>query len=153
MNYDLGYLLTPLLPEDQAVELVETQLKGAITARGGTIRNDGRPKMIALAYPIKKTIEHKTTTFRDAYFGHFYFDLTTEKIGEVEEILKHLPEMVRYLLLARGEAPAPEVRPAPRPMTTPVKSSMPAPIMPVAPSKKSMTREAMDKEIEGLLTT
>lgn len=134
-SYELGYLLTPLLPEDKVPEAVE-QIKSLITGALGEVKQANSPRLINLAYPIKRVIEHKGTTFRDAYFGTVHFAAPGEGAQILVASLKKSATIIRHLLITAREEPLrPTIKRVPRMKVSPV----------------SMTAAAIDKEIENLI--
>ncbi len=146
--YELGYLLTPLLAGDKVAETVESGLKALILTAGGEIKRENQPRLITLAYPIKQVIEHKGSTFREAYFGSLYFEAPAEAISMIQAGLKKSPQLIRQLLIIVHQ---PLIRPEfKRPSRAKLTPAPAAP--PVRFEKPAMTAEALDREIEDLLT-
>lgn len=146
-TYELGYLLSPLVPAEQLTETATREVKQVLERAGAKIKTEIAPRSRTLAYPIKKTVEHKSSIFREAYFGAVRFTAPPEALTAVETGLKKSPLLVRFLIVTlppRALAPAVPRRGA-RTEKTP-----PPPGGPGLSPK--MTMEAIDKEIEQLLT-
>ncbi len=153
--YELGYLFTPLVPAEEVGNAVTKAIKSAILAAGGSVASELEPKMSRLSYTISKSVEHRRTSFNEAYFGAIRLNLTPEAVALVEEKLKLEPMIIRFSFLSLPKDATKIVIPkralAPRKRsTTPTDSTDKTPEAEVAPVV--MTEEAIDKEIEGLLT-
>ena len=97
--YELGYLLSPLLSDEDKESLVAT-LKELFTKRGGEILSDGAPEFIDLAYRIPRIIDNKRAWFDQAYFGWVKFELDPAKVEALKEILDRQATLIRYLFLS-----------------------------------------------------
>lgn len=96
--YELGYLVTPLLPEAGLEEEVAALKKG-IEAAGGTIVSEEYPKMRYLAYTITKKIANKNVNFSESYFGWMRFAGAPTVVAAVQEMIKKDDHLVRTLIL------------------------------------------------------
>ncbi|MEK7585533.1 MAG: 30S ribosomal protein S6 [Patescibacteria group bacterium] len=149
--YELGYLLSPLIPSESLTDKVNQDLKALVNGFGGEIIGDNPlPAMITLAYPIKKVVDHKGLTCREAYFGAFRFRLNSSALPELIAKLKELNDLIRYLLLEVPKATLVDEenlrnrkRVVPPTPTTEGEG----------PAKPVMSADEMDKEIDQLLTT
>ena len=95
--YEVSYLLIPSLHEENADKFAE-ELRGVLTKAGATIPFEEKPKMISLAYPMARSVEHKRSVYTSAYFGWFAF----EKAGGVSEIntwLEKNSSVIRFLII------------------------------------------------------
>lgn len=153
--YEIGYLLTPIIPQDALAENVVQTLKAPIDKLGGVITSEMDPSMIRLAYTIKKDIGNKKERFNDAYFGALRFKLLPEKVLALKEALDKSEKVIRHLTIAmpKGEetivAPKPsfqrrEVQTEPFEIERREKEEGPVEV-------PEMTEEDMDKEIDNLL--
>lgn len=156
-DYEIGYLLTPLVPADNLAAVVSESIKQAVTAAQGVITSELEPRQTPLAHEVAKTINHKRSVFREAYFGALRFKLEPGKLPEFNQALKNQSEILRFLIITLPKDAA-NIIPLKR-----------APLAPLsrrrAPSavktekevegeeapKVEMTKEAIDKEIDGLL--
>ena len=153
-TYELAYLLSPLVAADAVAEAVNTEIKHWLKKAGAEVKSEVAPYSRELAYKIKKVVEHKGSTFREAYFGAIYFTCEPGQMPMIEEGLKKSALIIRHLIMilpnraflppakprvARAEAGAPE-------------TPSPASASPVATSNK-MTEAAIDQEIDQLLVT
>lgn len=150
--YELGYLFSPLVPAEEVIAATSKAIKDNIESLGGQVVDGIEPKMSRLSYTISKSVEHRRTSFSEAYFGVIRFNLSPEATLNLEEKLKLEPMIVRFSLLSlpkdANKIVIPKRSATPRAKTTPrAKVSETETVAPVV-----MTDEAIDKEIEGLLT-
>lgn len=136
--YEIGYLLTPLIPEEKLDEEVFV-LRKLIEDKKGLIINEARPKMRKLAYIIKN--------FESAYFGWIKFTADPETIKEIESSLKNPPiggdKLVRFLIVKVIKEAA-----VLRPARKIIKKKKPA-----EPKEKiEIKPEEIDKKLEELLS-
>lgn len=88
-EYEVGYLLSPLIPEDKLDEEISL-LRKEIEDKKGLIVTEFRARMQRLAYPIKKV--------NTAYFGWIKFVLAPEDLVDVEAKFKKNNNILRYLI-------------------------------------------------------
>src|SRR3989344_416521 len=152
-RYELGFLLSPLLPETAVGELVASRIKTLITELGGTVGGETTPRLFGLAYPIRRVVEHKASVFKEAYFGWLALTLPPEALVVLRDNLKKIPELIRSLVLL---VPPPSAAPADKPSVGREKRERfrsPAPSAPavtLALSPEALNQE-IDKEIEQLI--
>lgn len=147
-KYELGYLLTPLVPaEDTSSKLTEAVIL-PLEKLGSIIVSQQAPKMIDLAYTIYKTIEHKRDKYNKAYFGSIVFSTKPENLDKIKDMLDKSGLFLRYLLInapvvskAKPRSSIKSVRPVKKDLSNKDKE-VPAVVK----------KEEIDKEIEGLLT-
>lgn len=82
--YEIGYLLSPLIPEEKLDEEISI-LRKIIEDKQGFIMSEARPKMQKLAYPIKK--------LETAYFGWIKFTAAPSSLPEIKS-----PQFIRFLI-------------------------------------------------------
>ncbi|HPB60269.1 MAG TPA: 30S ribosomal protein S6 [Candidatus Paceibacterota bacterium] len=153
--YEIGYLLTPIIPQDALAENVVQTLKAPIDKLGGVITSEMDPSMIRLAYTIKKDIGNKKERFNDAYFGALRFKLLPEKAAVLKDVLDKSDKIIRCLTIAMPEGEETIVLPK-RTFQRREVQTEPFEIerreKEVEPEEvKEMTKEDIDKEIENLL--
>lgn len=133
--YEIGYLLSPLIPEEKLDEEVSV-LRKLIEDRQGLIINEGRPKMRKLAYPINKT--------ESAYFGWVKFTASPEILKEIENPLKKNNKIIRFLIIKAVKETTVSM-----PARKIVKKKKPA-----GPKEKiEIKPEEIDKKLEELLSS
>lgn len=98
-TYELGLLLTPLLTEEGVTGLLGGALKAMFERHQLAITETSAPKMIPLAYTIRKRIDNKNQIFREAHFVSLRFSALPENIPAFREELRKASEVVRFLLI------------------------------------------------------
>jgi ribosomal protein S6 len=97
--YELGYSLLPILAEENLGEEV-SKIKNIIEKNGGLfIGEEGMPKTVRLSYEMSKVIDNKKNVFNTAYFGWVKFEAETSSIKNIEEELKSLKNVLRFILI------------------------------------------------------
>lgn len=139
--YEIGYLLSPLIPEEKLDEEISV-LRKLIEDRQGFIMNEGRARIQSLAYPVKG--------FDSAYFGWIKFAASPEVLPEIKISFDNPPtgedKIIRFLIIKTVKGAA-----APRLMKKQVVRKK---ISPERPKEKSGIKpEEIDKKIEELLAS
>lgn len=96
--YELGYLLSPLLSDEDKEGLVAS-LKELFTKRGGEVLSEGAPEFIDLAYRIPRIIDNKRAWFDQAYFGWIKIAFAPGQVAEMKEDLDKIVPVLRYLFI------------------------------------------------------
>ncbi len=89
-NYELAYLLSPALPEEDVLG-VAGKISALIEEQKGAIRRVEPPKKRRLAYPVKKE--------RNAYFGWTTFASVPAAVAGLDKKTKEMPEVLRHLIV------------------------------------------------------
>ncbi|MBU4223955.1 30S ribosomal protein S6 [Patescibacteria group bacterium] len=89
-TYEIGYLLTPLIPEDKLDDNV-SNLRKFIEDKHGLILMEGRPKAQKLAYSIK--------SFDSAHFGWVKFMANSEIINDISASFEKNDNVLRFLVI------------------------------------------------------
>lgn len=89
--YEIGYLLTPLIPVDKLADEVNL-VRSAIEKEKGLITDEETPKNRQLAYEIKK--------FNMAYFGWIKFMARPDAIEGLKKNLEENGNILRFLILS-----------------------------------------------------
>lgn len=135
--YEIGYLLSPLVPEEKLDEEISA-LRKLIEDKQGFIMNEGRLKSQKLAYPINK--------FETAYFGWMKFIINPEDVSKVKSSFKNPPiggdKIIRFLITQIMAEKA-------RPIIT--KKIIKKKKVAVPKPKTEIKPEEIDKKIEELL--
>ncbi len=151
-TYEIGYLLSPLIPAEGLDEATNKYLKQVISAVNAEVVGDWPARKLSLSYPIRKLIENKRVTFRDSYFGALRFRGQPAAAVKLATTFRQTPELIRFLLLEISQAAlAQEKHLQNRQKRTDEASTSEAVANP--PDKPVMSTDEMDKEIEQLLTT
>ena len=96
--YELGYLLVPTIPTDD-VSVVYGNLKELVTSSHGEIIADETPRMIQLAYTMRKVISNISNKFNTAYFGWTKFAMDGNEVVELKKKLDLDSNIIRFLIL------------------------------------------------------
>ncbi len=116
--YEIGYLLSPLIPEEKLDEEISV-LRKAIEDKQGFILSESRGKIHRLAYTIKA--HGSSGKFDSAYFGWMKFTIEPEQLLETKNTLDKNNQLIRFLIVkAVKEQPARQMgikRPAKKKMT------------------------------------
>lgn len=150
--YELSFLYSPLVAPEVVGERLTETAKTVIEGAKGLITEMAEPRLTSLAYPVGKSVEHKRTTFSEAYFGAVRFEAEPAQLVMIEERLKTNPDFVRWMIFAvkRGAEKLAEFKKA----TSPRRRAASKEVVDPAPAetpKEAMSAEAIDKEIDGLL--
>jgi small subunit ribosomal protein S6 len=91
-DYELGIVLAPETPDEQARAIVE-RITGMVTGQGGTVVRINAWGRRRLAYPI----EHH----RDGLYYFFDLQLPPASVVEIERLIGVNEDIIRHLLKAR----------------------------------------------------
>lgn len=122
--YEIGYLLSPLIPEERLDEEISV-LRKIIEDKKGFILSEARPKIQKLAYPINK--------LESAYFGWIKFTADPSSLPEIKS-----PQIIRFLITEIIETP-------------PVKKIIKKKKTIISGIKEGVKFEEIDKKLEELL--
>jgi len=126
--YEIGYLLSPLVPEEKLDEEIGS-LRKLIEDKKGFILNEGRPKIQKLAYPIKK--------LETAYFGWIKFTADPSSLPEINPPAGG-PQIIRFLITEIIKSP-------------PAKKIIKKKKTMISGIKEGVKFEEIDKKLEELL--
>lgn len=96
--YELGFHLIPLITEDEVASHVST-LKSILDKAGAVMIAEEAPTLIELAYEISKKIKGTKEHFNTGYFGWIKFETTAEKIAEIDEQVRLIEEVLRFIIV------------------------------------------------------
>jgi ribosomal protein S6 len=140
--YELGYLITPLLPEENLDnEIVE--IRKIIEDNKGLLMNEERAKLRRLAYTIKKPGIGK---YDDGYFGWIKFVTGTENLLEMKSALDKNKNLLRFIII-KIDAETTNHSNASKKITKPKTTKIDV------EAKKEIKPEEVDKKLEELLGT
>ena len=100
--YEIGYLLSPTLPESDAADL-ETTFHSAITNEDGEIVASESPEMRELSYEIEVKNEGSKQQFSRGQFGWVQFSLPASSTEAVEDTFVNNSDVLRHLLISVDE--------------------------------------------------
>ena len=147
--YELGFLLAPQIPEDEI---------GAVVERLRTLLGDAEliaeqfPAKINLAYQIEISHTGKREKFNSAYFGWVKYATRRDAIPAIEQGVRAMKEVLRYLLVETVRENTME-QPR-RAVFTSDRLEGQVIEKPLAPVEKSaeVSEEELDKSLEGLIS-
>lgn len=162
-EYELAYLLTPLLAAESLAGTVEDVFRRPLLDVQAEISEGAEPRLIDLAYPLRKRIEHQSAVFKQAFFGWLRFRLAPENVVALERQWFGRSSILRFLLVVAPPALLAGRRPAPVNQSPAAArrgerraervrgegATLPAPALEAA---GAMDRAAIDREIDHLLT-
>ncbi|MDE2730374.1 MAG: 30S ribosomal protein S6 [Bacteroidota bacterium] len=90
--YELTYILTPILNDDQNAEVLDRVTRIIERRAGGTIIEIDNWGLRRMAYPVAKK--------RNGYYVNMYFKGPSQVVDMVEQELRINDNVLRYLTLA-----------------------------------------------------
>lgn len=138
--YELGYLLSPAIPQDKVLDTV-AEIRNVIENAAGVILSEEQPRMRQLAYKMAKTIANRKQHFNEAYLGYIRFNGTPIRAKEIEEKLRKNDLVIRFLLI-RAEAVE---------HLAPGRTLKPRGAKPIDGPKQEISHEEIDRELENLI--
>jgi len=96
--YEIGYLLVPELSEGD-VSAETGNLKDTISSLGGLMFADGYPKLIELAYPMRKAVANVWHTYTKGHFGWVKFEMAASETAALKEKLDQNKKVIRFLFI------------------------------------------------------
>jgi small subunit ribosomal protein S6 len=102
-DYELLYIISSLRNSEEEISAAINRVSQAITSLGGevTATNHASPwGRRKFAYPIREYAEGEASrrSFTEGYYVLIHFSLATDKIAELERVLKLTDAVLRYLL-------------------------------------------------------
>ena len=97
--YEISFIFDNKLDEGAALEK-SNALKQSIATLGGSFISEEAPYMRELSYEMIRVVNNVNIRFNVGYFGWIKFELTPEKIKELEAPIKLDEQVVRYLVVA-----------------------------------------------------
>ncbi len=148
-QYELAYLLSPSVPEDEALGHTH-KLNNLIEEVKGLIQHAEQPSRYRLAYPIKKE--------RNAYFGWTAFRCEPAQIASLEKRLQTIPELLRFMVIQQDEHKQKprQIKPFGAAVARPAPARIPQQTPVIIPRETEKTEdkldlEALDKKLEEIL--
>ncbi|MDZ7726447.1 MAG: 30S ribosomal protein S6 [Candidatus Campbellbacteria bacterium] len=96
--YEIGFHLIPLVSEDEVASHV-SKIKSILDDASAEIVSEEFPKLIELAYPISKKVKGGREDFDTAYFGWIKFESATDKIGQIDQEVRNIDEVLRHIVV------------------------------------------------------
>lgn len=96
--YELGYLILPSVAEENLSEVV-TRLKNIVKKAGGTELAGEDPFKMDLAYEMSKVVSARKYVVTEAYLGWTKFELEPSELALLNDEIKKVDEVLRFLLI------------------------------------------------------
>ena len=139
-NYEIAYLLSPSIPEEEVLAHAQ-KVSALIEDQKGIIKHVQEPKKQRLSYAINKE--------RNAYFGWTTFRSLPDGIAGMEKRLKAETITLRYLIVEEEtRLKAPVFR---TPTAKPGMQKSPAIPREAEKTEEKLDLEALDKKLEEIL--
>ena len=145
--YEIGYHLVPTLAEEAVageVAKIRSMLGDA------EIIKDETPHKMTLSYVIERPGAGRREKYGEAYFGFIKFAIEKEFINEIEQKLRAMREVLRYLLV---ETVREDIGPVRRAVFTSDRLEGETLKKPVAEAEKvaDVSEEELDKSIDAIV--
>lgn len=141
--YEIGYLLSPLIPEDRVNEEISV-LRSLIEKNHGLITGEETAKMRRMAYTLKKP---NVGSFDSAYFGWIKFMAGAEDFLEAKKEFEKNANIIRFISLESMQEKAVKKSTADK-----IAKKRRAAIKPVDTGpKEEIKTEEVDKKLEELI--
>lgn len=144
--YEIGYHILPTVGEDELPKEV-SKIQNLVSSKGGTVIAEEFPELRALAYEIAKRVETKYNRYMKAYFGWLKFEISKDKVAEIEQALKDNASVLRYIVIktVRENTMSPIIKM----QAAPKKEEVAAPVEEIA--KPEVSEAEIDKSIDELV--
>lgn len=96
--YEIGYLIVPTVPEAELPREV-TALKDVLGKEQAVLISEEFPKLRQLAYPMQKRDGEGYRRYINGYFGWLKFETSPGGAFRIEQDIRGLPSLLRYLLI------------------------------------------------------
>lgn len=144
--YEVGYLLVPSIVESDVPREV-TALHDILDKEGVSLISEEFPKFRPLAYEMRKHVGGAWENYGNAYFGWVKFEGSGEQAKRIDDELRRVSSLLRYLIVKTiREHTLVGARP-PRQDGPRVKREAPAD----APQSAPVSEVELDKSIEKLI--
>ena len=97
--YEIGFWLSPLLTPEQATLAVEETFKTPLKQTGGQVLTEAAPKLMPLAYRVRRAIDNKNQSFAEAYFGWLRFKAAPETAVALSAAVRRSDRWLRSLVV------------------------------------------------------
>ena len=96
--YEISFIFDNKLDEETALAK-SNAIKQSIATLGGSFISEEAPYMRELAYEMIRVVNNVNIRFNEGYFGWIKFELSADKVKDLEKGLKIDEELVRYLVV------------------------------------------------------
>ena len=97
--YEISFIFDNKISEEAALEKGNA-IKQSIATLGGSFISEEVPYMRELAYEMIRVQNNVNIRFNEGYFGWIKFELSGDKVKELEKAIKLDEQVVRYLVVA-----------------------------------------------------
>lgn len=94
--YEIGYHILPTV-EGEKIEQVVQNIRTVVQEAGGNLLAEGAPQEMRLAYTMYINNQGKNTAYDRAHFGWLKFEMTSDALAAIEEILKSDRNILRAI--------------------------------------------------------
>lgn len=147
--YEVGFHVVPTVAEDALGAVVE-KIRAALG--DAEIISQQFPKKMTLAYTLERAEQGKHEKYAEAYFGFIKFALERAAVPALEEALRAMKEVVRFLLI---ETVREETVATPRRAVFASDrlegETLKTPVSAAPEEKAEISEEELDKSIEALV--
>jgi ribosomal protein S6 len=145
-TYEIGYLLSPLVTEENLVPEVTKAILDPLAKVGATVISQNDPQLRKLAYVMSRSINHKRSSFKDAYFGAIKFSVTTDKLTDIKEAVEKSDLIIRFLIIEASKVSEKNIARNPRAGRQAADGDSPE----VLPTTEVSAEEVKDKEVDSV---
>ena len=96
--YEISFIFDNNIDEEAALKKADV-LKQSIATLGGSFISEEVPYMRELAYEMIRVQNNVNVRFNEGYFGWIKFELSGDKVKELEKNIKLDEQVVRYLVV------------------------------------------------------
>ncbi len=96
--YEISFIFDNNIDEEAALKKSDV-LKQSIATLGGSFISEEVPYMRELAYEMIRVQNNVNVRFNEGYFGWIKFELSGDKVKELEKSIKLDEQVVRYLVV------------------------------------------------------
>jgi ribosomal protein S6 len=153
--YEIAYLVSPLVMAENVGSEVDKAIRTPIATLGGVLASELTPILRPLAYPVGKTIGSKRQSYKDAYFGAARFELDSQQILVLKDLLDKNDLLIRFMIMRLPKSADKAINPMYRKILAPHREASHLPKESETPveARGEVDKAELDKEIEGLLET
>ncbi|MEI7719629.1 MAG: 30S ribosomal protein S6 [bacterium] len=150
--YELGFHVSPVVAEDGVGAVVDKVRAVLTVGTGSEILAEQAPTKMTLAYTIELSNQGKHEKFNESYFGFIKFGSDREHVKAIEEKLRAMKEIIRFLLIEVDRAePVTPVRRAVFASPRLEGETIKKPELEVVEEKVVVSEEELDKSIDALV--
>lgn len=96
--YEVGFHVVPTVGDD-GVSAVVDKIRAVLEKAGSEFIKDEFPQKVTLTYTIERSSSGKREKFRDAYFGFIKFACEKSEVQALQQTLRGMPDVLRFLLI------------------------------------------------------